>query len=59
MCGETNMETGIIMCKIDVQQEFAVCLRELRQGLWINLEGWDGEEMGGGAGGRGYMCTYS
>ena len=24
------------------QWEFAVCLRE--PGLWINLEGWDGEE---------------
>ena len=28
------------------QQEFAVCLRKLKQGLCINLEGWDGEEDG-------------
>ena len=43
MYGESNMETYITMCKIDSQQEFAVCLRELKQGLCINLEGWDGE----------------
>ena len=41
------METYITICKIDSQREFAVCLRELKQGLCINLEGWDGEEMGG------------
>ena len=29
--------------KIDSQWEFAVCLRELKQGPCINLEGWDGE----------------
>ena len=33
-------------CKIDSQWEFAVGLRELKQGLWIYLEEWDGE--GGG-----------
>ena len=27
--------------KIDSQQEFAVWLRKLKQGLCINLEGWD------------------
>ena len=37
------METYITMCKIDSQQEFAVWLRKLKQGLCINLEGWDGE----------------
>ena len=41
------METYITIYKIDSQREFAVCLRELKQGLCINLEGWDGEEMGG------------
>ena len=35
------METCIIICKIDSQQEFAVWLRKLKQGLCINLEGWD------------------
>ena len=39
MFGESNMETYITICKIDSQWEFAVYLRELRQGLCINLEG--------------------
>ena len=43
MYGESNMETYITICKIDSQREFAVCLRKLKQGLCINLEGWDGE----------------
>ena len=43
MYGESNMETYITICKIDSQWEFAVRLRELKQGLCINLEGWDGE----------------
>ena len=47
MCGKSNMETYITTCKIDSQQEFAVWLRKLKQGLCINLEGWDGERMGG------------
>ena len=43
MCGKSNMETYITTCKIDNQWEFAVCLRKPKQGLCINLEGWDGE----------------
>jgi len=43
MYGKSNMETYITMCKRDRQREFAVCLRKLKQGLCINLEGWDGE----------------
>ena len=35
------MQTYITICKIDSQQEFAVWLRKLKQGLCINLEGWD------------------
>ena len=46
MHGESNMETYITMCKIDSQQEFAVWLRKLKQGLCINLEGWNGEGDG-------------
>ena len=42
MHGESNMETYITICKIDSQQEFAVWLRKLKQGLCINLEGWNG-----------------
>ena len=41
MYGKNNVETYIIMCKIDSQQEFAGWLRKLKQGLCINLEGWD------------------
>ena len=40
------METYISMCKVDGQREFAVWLRKLKQGLCINLEGWDAEEDG-------------
>ena len=40
------METYITICKIDNQQEFAVWLRKLKQGLCINLEGWDAERDG-------------
>ena len=44
--GKSNMETYITICKIDSQQEFAICLKELKQGLCINLEGWDWEDNG-------------
>ena len=40
MYRKSNMETYI--CKIDSQQETALWLRKLKQGLCINLEGWDG-----------------
>jgi len=46
MYGKSNMETRITICKVDSQWELSVCLRKLKQGLWINLEGWDGEEDG-------------
>ena len=45
---------------IDSQQEFAVWLRKLKQGLCISLEGWDGK--GGGRevqkGGGIYIYIY-
>ena len=40
------METYITICKIDSQQEFAVWLRKLKQGLCVNPEGWDGKGDG-------------
>ena len=46
MYGKRNMETYITICKINSQQEFAVWLRELKQELCINLEGWDGKGDG-------------
>ena len=55
MCGKSNMETYITICKIESQGEFAVCLRKLKQGLYFNLEGLDGE---GDSKGRRYMYTY-
>ena len=59
---KNNMETYITICNIDSQQECAVWLRELKQGLCINLERWDGEgdgrEVQEGGDGRGYMYTY-
>ena len=48
MYGKSNMETYITMCKIDSQREFAVWLRKLKQGLCINLEGWDGKGVSKG-----------
>ena len=54
--GESNMETYITICKIDSQWEFAVCLRELKQGLCINLEGWNGEGDGREAPEGGDIC---
>ena len=44
MYGKSNMETYHL--KIDSQQEFAVWLRKLKDGLCINLEGGMGREMG-------------
>jgi len=46
MYGKSNMETYNTVCKTHRQWEFAVWLRELQQGLCINLEGWDGEGNG-------------
>ena len=46
MYGKSNMETYITICKIDSQQEFAVWLRKLKQGLCMN-RGGVGLEIGG------------
>ena len=59
MHGKSNMETYITLCEIDSQQDFAVWLRKLKQGLCINLEGSDGVRDGREfQKGRGYMYTY-
>ena len=42
MYGKSKMETYITICKLDSQQKLAAWLRKLKQGLCINLEGWDG-----------------
>ena len=59
MCGKSTMETYITICKIDSQQEFAIWLRKLKQGLCISLEGWDGEGDRREFQERGYMYIYS
>ena len=46
MYGKSNMETYITICKIDNQREFAVWLRKLKQGLYINLVVWNWEGDG-------------
>ena len=46
MYGKSNMETYIAICKIDSLWEFPVWLRKPKQGVCINLEGWDGEGDG-------------
>ena len=56
MCGESNMETYITIYKRESQQEFALCLRELKQGLCVNLEGWRGEGDGREVQKRGDRC---
>ena len=46
MYGESNMEICNSICKIDSQWEFAMWLREFKQGLCDNLGGWGGEGDG-------------
>ena len=46
MYGKSNVETYLTICKIDSQQEFAVWLRKLKQGLCINVEVLDGDRDG-------------
>ena len=61
MYRKSNMETYITICKIDSQWEFAVWLRKLKEGLCINLEGWNGwrgDRWDGVSKQRGYMYTY-
>ena len=50
------LKKKITMCKIDSQQEFAVWLQKLKQGLCINLEEWGGEGDGREVQKGGDMC---
>ena len=50
MYGKGNIETYIIICKIDNQWEFAVCPREHKQGLCT--------KPGVGGSGMGWERTY-
>ena len=42
MYGNSNREICITICKIDSQREFALWFRNLKQGVCINLEEWNG-----------------
>ena len=57
MYAKINMETYLTTCKTASQWEFAVCLRELKQGLGINLEGWDRDGDGREIQEGGDICT--
>ena len=50
------METYINIYKIDSQWEFAVWLRKLKEGLYINRKLWDGEGEGREVQEGGDMC---
>ena len=56
MYGKSNMETYNTTCKIDIQREFAVWLRKLKQGALYQPRGvgWGGRWEGGSKG-RGHM----
>ena len=58
MYGKSNTETYTTICKIDSQQEFAIWLRKLKQGLYINLDGWDGEGDRRELQKRGNICIH-
>ena len=51
------METYINLYKIDSQWEFAVWLRKLKEGLCVNLEGWNGEGDGREVQEGGHICA--
>ena len=57
MYGKSNTEAYITMYKIDSQGAFAVWLRKLKQGLYTNQIGWDGEGDGREAQKGGDLCT--
>ena len=59
MYGKSNMEAYITICKIESQWELAIWLRKLKQGLCINLEGWDGEGDGREVQKGGDICISS
>ena len=53
MYGESNIEIYNTMCETDSQREFAVWLRELKQGLRDRLKGGVEREMEGRSGKEG------
>ena len=56
MYGKRNMEPYVTISNLASQWEFVVWLRKLKQGLCINLEGWDKERSGREFQKGGYIC---
>ena len=60
MCGKSNMETYITICRLDSQRDFAVWLRKCKQTGALEQPrgvGWGGRREGVSKG-RGFMYTY-
>ena len=55
-CIERVTWKHITVCKIDIQKEFAVWLRKLKEVFCLNLEEWDGEGYGREFQNGGYIC---
>ena len=58
MYGKHNMKAYITICKTASQREFAVWLRELKQGLYQPRGVGFGGRWEGGSKERGYMSSY-
>ena len=59
MCGKSNMETYITICKVDSQRGFVVCPRKLKQGSVSTRRGGMGRELGGRFKREGvYVCLW-
>ena len=58
MYGKSKLETYITISKVYSQWEFSVWLRELKHGLCINVEGWDGERDGEEVQNGGNICIH-
>ena len=56
--GESNLEIYNTICNLHSQWEFAVSLRELKQGLCNMLKGRVGRKMGGRSRNEGTWCIY-
>ena len=56
MYGKSNMETYITICQLDIQREFAIWLRKLKQGALYQPRRVEwGRRWEGGSKGRGHM----
>ena len=57
MFGKINMETYFSICKIDSQRGICCMAKKVKQGLCINLDGWDGDGDGREVQKEGDVCT--